>query len=329
MSGHAMQIAIASGKGGTGKTTIATNLACLAAREGRRIAYVDCDVEEPNGHIFLQPTIATRMPVSAPFPRVDREKCDLCGKCNEICQFSAIVRAGQQILVYPDLCHGCGGCELVCPAAAIAEARYEVGEVERGHAGEIQFARGVLNVGRPRAVPVIKAVKSAPVDADLVILDAPPGTSCPVVETVRGVDFVVLVTEPTPFAFHDLKLAVETMQTMGLSCGVVINRVGSHVEATRAYCRGQGIPVLAEIADDLRLAKACSGGLIAIDVLPNVGPVFRQLLTAVDRAVARNRAGMRGAPSARRVGGSADPATTNTEELARQEVQPPATETVL
>jgi MinD superfamily P-loop ATPase len=211
---------------------------------------------------------------------------------------------------------------------AITEARYQVGEVERGQAREIQFAHGILQVGRPRAVPVIKALKSTSVEADLIILDAPPGASCPVVETVRGVDFVVLVTEPTPFAFHDLKLAVETMQTLGLPCGVVVNRTGAHGESTRSYCRGQGIPVLAEIPDDLTLAKACSSGLIAVDVLPDLVPVFRQLLTAVEKAVARNQAGSRGNSSARRVGRHAGPATVNTRGLARQEVQPPATETV-
>jgi MinD superfamily P-loop ATPase len=175
---------------------------------------------------------------------------------------------------------------------------------------------------------VIKAVKSTTVDADLIILDAPPGTSCPVVETVRGVDFVVLVTEPTPFAFHDLKLAVETMQTLGLSCGVVINRAGAGRAETRSYCRAQEIRVLAEIPDDLRLAKACSGGLIAVDVLPDLVPVFRQLLTAVEQAVARSQAGLRGKSSARRVGRHAGPATVNTRGLTRQEAKPPATETV-
>jgi MinD superfamily P-loop ATPase len=281
MNGHALQIAIASGKGGTGKTTVATNLAYVAVRAGHRVAYLDCDVEQPNGHIFLKPTIRQREPVLETFPRVDRDKCDRCGRCNDVCQFSAIVRAGQQMLVYPDLCHGCGGCLLACPVGAITEAHYEVGEVATGHAGAIDFAQGVLHVGRPRAVPVIKAVKSMFVNADLIVLDAPPGTSCSVVETVRGVDFVMLVTEPTPFAFHDLTLAVETMQTLDLPCGVVVNRAGLNGEVTRSYCRDRRIPIFAEIPDDMRLAKACSGGLIAVDVLPDLVPLFQQLLRDV------------------------------------------------
>jgi MinD superfamily P-loop ATPase len=252
---------------------------------GERVAFLDCDVEEPNGHIFLQPSITHRTPVAESFPRVDREICDLCGKCNEICQFSAIVRAGQKMLVYPDLCHACGGCELVCPLNAISEASYQVGVVETGHAGAIDFAHGLLQVGRPRAVPIIKAVKSAHVNADLVILDSPPGTSCPVVETVRGADFVVLVTEPTPFAFHDLKLAIQTMHTLGLPSGVVINRAGLDDAETRCYCRVRQIPILAEIPDDLRLAKASSGGLMVVDVFPDLVPLFRQLLDTVKEQV--------------------------------------------
>jgi MinD superfamily P-loop ATPase len=193
------------------------------------------------------------------------------------------------MLVYPDLCHGCGGCELVCPVDAITEARYEVGEVESGYAGAIDFAQGVLRVGRPRAVPVIKAVKSTSAGADMIILDAPPGTSCPVVETVRGVDFVVLVTDPTPFAFHDLKLALQTMQTLGLPCGIVINRAGMDGAETRSYCRDQQIPVLVEIPDDLRLARACSVGLIAVDVRPDVVPLFQQLLSRVSERVRQRK----------------------------------------
>lgn len=285
MDRPAMQIAIASGKGGTGKTTVATNLACIAARMGERVAYLDCDVEEPNGHIFLQPTITRRTPVAESIPHIDREKCDLCGKCNEICQFSAIVRARQQMLVYPDLCHACGGCALVCPLDAITETSHQVGVVETGHAGAIDFAHGLLHVGRPRAVPIIKAVKSARVNADMIILDSPPGTSCPVVESVRGADFVVLVTEPTPFAFHDLKLAVATMHTLGLPSGVVINRAGLDDAETRSYCQARQIPILAEIPDDLRLAKASSGGLMAVDVFPDLVPQFQQLLGAVTEQV--------------------------------------------
>ena len=221
-----MQIAIASGKGGTGKTTVATNLAYVASRNGQSVAYLDCDVEEPNGHIFLKPEITDRKPVGSLIPQVDAEKCTLCGECGEICQYSAIVRVGEKVLVYPELCHGCGGCSLVCPADAITEVSREIGVLETGRAGAIQFAQGLLNVGEAMSPPVIRAVKSTAFQADLTIVDAPPGTSCPVIEAVRGADFVILVTEPTPFGFHDLKLAVEMVRVLKLPFGVVINRAG-------------------------------------------------------------------------------------------------------
>ena len=177
-----MQIAIASGKGGTGKTTVATNLAYVASRSEQDVAYLDCDVEEPNGHIFLKPEITEKKPVGSLIPRVDVETCTLCGECGEICQYSAIVRVGERVLVYPELCHGCGGCSLVCPADSITEVSREIGVLETGHAGTIRFVRGLLNVGEAMSPPLIKAVKSTAFQADLTIVDAPPGTSCPVVE---------------------------------------------------------------------------------------------------------------------------------------------------
>jgi MinD superfamily P-loop ATPase len=219
-----MRIAIASGKGGTGKTTVATNLAQVASRNGRSVAYLDCDVEEPNGHIFLKPEITERKSVGNPIPQVDADACSLCGQCGEICQYSAIVCVGEKVLVYPELCHGCGGCLLVCPESAITEVSREIGVLETGRAGELQFAQGLLNVGEAMSPPLIKAVKSTAFQTDLTIVDAPPGTSCPVIEAVRGADFVILVTEPTPFGFHDLKLAVEMIRVLKLPMGVVVNQ---------------------------------------------------------------------------------------------------------
>lgn len=279
-----MQIAIASGKGGTGKTTVATNLAQVASHNGRRVAYLDCDVEEPNGHLFLKPQITERRPVTKPLPQVDADACTLCGQCGEICQYSAIVRVGERVLVYPELCHACGGCLLVCPQRAIREVAGEIGVLETGRAGTIRFARGVLNVGQPMSPPLIRAVKSTARDGELTIVDAPPGTSCPVIEAVRGADFVVLVTEPTPFGFHDLKLAVEMVRALRLPFGVVINRADLDAMETRQYCASRRIPILREIADDRQLAQAYSRGVTAWEALPEYRSVFADLLNSLGTA---------------------------------------------
>ncbi len=273
-----MQIAIASGKGGTGKTTVATNLAYVASRTGLRTAYLDCDVEEPNGHIFLKPEIVDRKPVGNPIPRVDAEKCTLCGECGEICQYSAIVHVGERVLVYPELCHGCGGCSLVCPADAITEVSREIGVLETGRAGPIEFAQGLLHIGQAMSPPLIRAVKSTDLRAELTIVDAPPGTSCPVIEAVRGADFVILVTEPTPFGLHDLKLAVEMVRVLKLPLGVVINRAGLDGIDVHSYCAARRIPILREIPDDRRLAEAYSRGVMACDALPEYELMFAELL---------------------------------------------------
>jgi len=273
-----MQIAIASGKGGTGKTTVATNLAAVASRNGQTVAYLDCDVEEPNGHIFLKPTIDQRRPVSERVPEVIVDRCTLCRQCVDICQYNAIACVGEQVLVYPELCHSCGGCQLVCPTGAIREVPREMGLLETGYAGSIRFAHGMLNVGEVRAIPVIQAVQSAVNQVDTRIIDAPPGTSCPVIESVRGCDLLVLVTEPTPFGFYDLKLAVEMARALGVRPTVVINRAGVNGVDIRSYCMARRIPILAEIPDDRGLAEAYSRGEIASQVLPEYHTVFENLL---------------------------------------------------
>jgi len=279
-----MQIAVASGKGGTGKTTVATNLAWVASRTGRKVGYLDCDVEEPNGHIFLKPEITDRKPVGNLIPRVDAQKCTLCGRCGEICQYSAIVRVGKKVLVYPELCHGCGGCSLVCSADAITEVTREIGVLETGRAGAIHFVRGLLNVGQPMSPPLIRAVKSTGFPADVTIVDVPPGTSCPVIEAVRGANFVILVTEPTPFGFHDLKLAVEMVQALKLPFGVVINRAGLDGGEIRSYSAARRIPILQEISDDRKLAEAYSRGVMACEALPEYQAVFARLLKSAAAA---------------------------------------------
>jgi len=280
-----MKIAVASGKGGTGKTTVATNMAYVASCNGRSVAYVDCDVEEPNGHIFLKPQFDSTAPVGTLIPKVDESKCTHCGQCGEICQYSAIVSAGETVLIFPELCHGCGGCSLVCPAEAITEVLHETGKVQVGSAGPIGFVHGLLNVGQAISPPVIKAVKTATPLADVMIVDAPPGTSCPVIESVRGCDFVLLVTEPTPFGLNDLKLAVEMIRELKLPFGVVINRYDLGDRETLLYCQRKGIGILAEIPDDRSIAEAYSRGEMICEVLPKYRQVFESLLGKIESRV--------------------------------------------
>ncbi len=273
-----MKIAVASGKGGTGKTTIATNLAYLAAQDGRTVAYVDCDVEEPNGHLFLKPLIASSKPIGRLHPRVDEDRCTHCGLCGEICRYSAIVCVGETVLVHPELCHACGGCSLVCRPGAISEVLRDAGKLEAGTAGAVRFVHGVLNIGEAMSAPLIRQVKAAAPGADLVIVDSPPGTSCPVIESVRGADFVLLVTEPTPFGLNDLRLAVAMIRAMKLPLGVAINRAGSGDDRTREYCRKEDIDILLEIPDDRRVAEAYSRGFLAAEAVPEFRAAIEPLL---------------------------------------------------
>lgn len=269
-----MIVAIASGKGGTGKTTIAVNLA--AVTEGS-VAYVDCDVEEPNGHIFLKPAIDTTQAVGIPVPVVDPDKCTGCGQCAEVCRYNAIACIKDKVLVFAELCHGCGGCALACPEDAISEADHVIGVVEKGHANGIAFIQGRLNVGVAMSPPLIRAAREAAPSDGTVIIDAPSGTSCPVIAAVRDSDFVVLVTEPTPFGLHDLKLAVETIRQLALLFGVVINRCDIGDARVTEYCRRERVPILVEIPDDRRIAEAYSRGETAIEAVPETRAVFIQL----------------------------------------------------
>jgi MinD superfamily P-loop ATPase len=282
-----MRIAIASGKGGTGKTTVSTNLAVAAAHRGLRVVYVDFDVEEPNGHLFLKPQISSSKTVGRLYPKVEAEKCGLCG---QICQFSAIVCIGEKVLVYPELCHACGGCNLVCPSGAIEEAVEPTGIVEAGSAGLIRFVQGTLRIGEAMSTPLIREVKRESCGEDLVILDCPPGTSCPVIESVRGSDLVLLVTEPTPFGLNDLILAVEMVEVLNLPLAVVVNRAGAGDRKTYEFCDLRGIPIWAEIPDDRRVAEIYSRGRLACEAVPVFRTAIEQILDQALRSQQRQSA---------------------------------------
>lgn len=279
-----MRLAVASGKGGTGKTTVATNLAWIAASGGRSVAYVDCDVEEPNGHLFLKPHITSTRTIGQLHPKVDDEKCTHCGLCGDICQYSAIVCVAQKVLVYPELCHACGGCTLVCSPGAITETLRETGKLEAGSSGPISFVQGVLNVGEAMSAPLIRQVKQEAIQEGLRIIDCPPGTSCPVIESVKHADLVLLVTEPTPFGLNDLKLAVEMIRALHLPFAVVVNRAGVGDQQTQEYCRREAIEILAEIPDDRRVAEAYSAGRLACEAVPEFRLGLEELLARLDVA---------------------------------------------
>jgi MinD superfamily P-loop ATPase len=256
-----MIIGIASGKGGTGKTTVATNLAA-AIRDN--VQLLDCDVEEPNAHLFLNPKMVEKKISFTPVPEVDKQKCSLCGKCGDICQFKAIVVVGETVLPFPELCHSCGGCKEVCPEDAITEIGRELGEIEIGHANGIEFIHGRLRVGEAMSPPLIHQVRAMADPAKLTIIDAPPGTSCPVIESIRNTDFVLLVTEPTPFGLNDLELAVGAVKTLGLPYGLAINRSDMGDKKVHEYAEKAHIPILMEIPFDRKIAVLYSNGELMV-----------------------------------------------------------------
>ncbi|HID86653.1 MAG TPA: (4Fe-4S)-binding protein [Anaerolineae bacterium] len=290
-----MIITVASGKGGTGKTTLAVNLALtIATNQSVNPAeplFLDCDVEAPNAHLFLNPTLVRREEVGILIPEVDYDRCTFCGRCAEVCAYHALAVVNQQVLIFPELCHGCGSCTLNCPEQAIREVLNVTGVIEEGWAGGIRFAHGILNIGEAMAVPVIRELKKRIGEKDLrphsvVILDASPGTSCPVVETMRGADLVLMVTEPTPFGLHDLRLAVEVARDeLGLPVGVVINRAGIGDEGVDEYCAAEGLPILMRIPFDRRIAEVYSEGGLVIEALPEYKEQFRKLYQRIGEEV--------------------------------------------
>ena len=279
-----MRIVVASGKGGTGKTTIATSLALTA----ESVRFMDCDVEAPNAALFLNPTLDMRKEVGILLPVVDESLCTYCGRCAEVCEFHAIAVVGKKILVFPELCHGCGSCTMICPENAIHERLDVVGVLESGTTPKgVNFSHGVMNVGKPMAVPIIRELKKwDTARGDIEIRDAPPGASCPVVETIRGADFVLLVTEPTPFGLHDLKQVTGIVQELGIPAGVVINRDGIGNNETESYCVEAGLPILLRIPMERRLAEAIASGKTLVDAAPEYRAAFEDLLQDITTRVA-------------------------------------------
>jgi MinD superfamily P-loop ATPase len=275
-----MIISVASGKGGTGKTLVATSLA-LSLKDRERVQLLDCDVEEPNDHIFLKPVITGSEAVCIPIPEVDEKKCTYCGKCAETCVYHAIAVFAQHVLVFPNLCHGCGACSYLCPEKAITEVGREIGVVECGHSDGMEFAHGKLNVGEAMPTPVIRRVKAKANRDGIVIIDISPGTSCPVVESIKDSDFCLLVTEPTPFGLNDLILAVETVKELEVSCGVVINRAGVGDRKVGKYCLREGIPVLLTIPLDMKIARFCSMGVTLVEGMPQWKGCFLGLFNRI------------------------------------------------
>ncbi|MFB3925844.1 MAG: ATP-binding protein [Syntrophales bacterium] len=281
-----MIISVASGKGGTGKTTVAVGLA-LSLND---VQFLDCDVEEPNAHLFLHPRITETSPAFIPIPDIVEAQCDYCGKCQEVCAFNSIAvlknpetRKGS-VLVFDHLCHGCGACCILCPRGAVRERLKEIGIVQKGSARNLSFVHGRLNIGEVMSPPLIRQVKKAMTPGRTIIIDAPPGTTCPVIEAVKGSDFCILVTEPTPFGLNDLALAVDVLKTLRIPLGIVLNRSDIGDDSIAAYARENNIPLLMSIPFDREIAVAYSRGVPMVDVKKNYVPLFRNLFERIRKA---------------------------------------------
>lgn len=286
-----MIIAVASGKGGTGKTTVAASLARALTEIRKSVVFLDCDVEAPNAHLFLKPVFDRHQNVEILIPQVDEALCTGCSRCSDVCEFHAIVVLGGKPLVFPELCHGCGSCTLECPEEAISEIPQILGILEGGYTiPQINFTRGLLNIGEPMAVPIISQLKKwgVPDPGDIVIRDSPPGTSCPVVESIRGADFVLLVTEPTPFGLHDLKLAHQLTEELGIPAGVIVNRDGVGDTKVDDFCQDVGLPILMRIPLERVIGEGIAQGKSLIEIQPEYQEYFQQMYERIQERVKKN-----------------------------------------
>jgi MinD superfamily P-loop ATPase len=281
-------IAVASGKGGTGKTMVATSLA-LSLINKESVQFVDCDVEEPNAHIFLNPSFSYKEVVSISVPHLDEAKCTYCGKCAEVCAYNAIAVFNKRVLIFPELCHGCGACSYLCPEDALSEINKAIGIAEIGQSKELYFIHGKLTVGEAMATPVIREVKKHIDRKKLTIIDAAPGTSCPVVETVKGSDFCLLVTEPTPFGLNDLALAIDMVKELNIPCGVVVNRDGTGESNIDEHCLKEDIPILLRIPLDIDIARLYSRGIALVVGKPHWEEEFLRLYNDIERIAGDER----------------------------------------
>ncbi|MCK4266881.1 MAG: ATP-binding protein [Thermoplasmata archaeon] len=276
-----MKITVASGKGGTGKTTIAVNLALSIDNA----MLIDCDVEGPNSHIFFKEPMVKLKDVSIPAPKFDLDTCTLCGKCADFCQYNAISIIGEKLLFFEELCHGCGGCRIICPVDAITEVDHHIGIIEKGGSKDLTLYHGLLNIGEPFGVPIIRELKGFADESKTTIFDSPPGTACPAVEAMRDTDFCILVTEPTPFGLHDLTLTVDVIREIGTPFGVLVNRDGIGDDRVERYCTDENIPLLSKIPNDLHIARLYSRGVPIVEGLPEYKATFAGIFDKIKEMV--------------------------------------------
>ncbi len=281
-----MKISIASGKGGTGKTLVATSIAASLASLGiSRVTLADCDVEEPNAYLFFpERTLLVREECSVPVPVIDELKCTHCGKCADVCAYHALAVLPETVLLFPELCHGCGACTLVCPESAVREVTRSVGEIFQARSDGVEIIWGELRLGEARSTPLIKAVKDR-AEGETVIVDCPPGTSCSLVESVRGTDFCLLVTEPTPFGLYDLDIALKVLEKMNIPCGVLVNKSGMGDRKVYEYLVKRNIPLLMEIPLDRKIAEIYSRGEIFAMKMPEWKAKFADMVKEIKEMI--------------------------------------------